>query len=315
LTAEGKTPKTLVEEMVPLLDARDVVNANKVRIIALYIQHREGVPDEDRRRLYQHARLSMAEQDAVNALVHLGVRISRGPTDKDVKKKIKQKQSNEEEYELSRFKPLLRTVLEDHIANRLDPTMFPYVRDAPALAPAPSLRATASPSPTPTASLRSAKPSWHRAARPGGAQETRQRVIVFVAGGMTYSEMREAYLLSKQLNKDIIIGSTHPITPRNMIDDLKVLELSGVGSKALPNGLPEHRGPRSFQEFYDEKYFTKEAPRPQRPAPSPAPMVRDQSKSSRTTPTNSFAASSTSLSSTAGKEEKEKKKRRGLFHF
>lgn len=52
-------------------------NSNKVRIIALYIQHREGVPDEDRRRLYQHARLTMAEQDAVNALVHLGVRISR----------------------------------------------------------------------------------------------------------------------------------------------------------------------------------------------------------------------------------------------
>ncbi|OCH85210.1 Sec1-like snare protein [Obba rivulosa] len=315
LTAEGKTPKTLVEEMVPLLDARDVVNANKVRIIALYIQHRDGVPEEDKRRLYQHARLSMAEQDAVNALVHLGVRISRGPGDKDIKKKIKQRQSNEEEYELSRFKPLLRTVLEDHIGNKLDPTMFPYVKDAPTLTPAPSLRATASASPQPTASLRSAKPVWHRAAKPGGAQETRQRVFVFVAGGMTYSEMREAYLLSKQLNKDIIIGSTHPITPRNMIDDLKVLELSGVGSKALPNGLPEHRGPRPFQEFYDEKYFTKEAPRPQRPAPSPAPMARDLSKSSRTSPVNTFAASSTSLSSTAGKEEKEKKKRRGLFHF
>ena len=50
---------------------------NKVRIIALYIQHRDGVPDEDRRRLYQHARLTMAEQDAVNALVQLGVRISK----------------------------------------------------------------------------------------------------------------------------------------------------------------------------------------------------------------------------------------------
>lgn len=49
----------------------------KVRVIALYIQFRDGVPDEDRRRLYQHARLTLAEQDAVNALVHLGVRIAR----------------------------------------------------------------------------------------------------------------------------------------------------------------------------------------------------------------------------------------------
>ena len=52
-------------------------NSNKVRIIALYIQYREGVPDEDRRRLYQHARLTRIEMDAINALVHLGVRINR----------------------------------------------------------------------------------------------------------------------------------------------------------------------------------------------------------------------------------------------
>ena len=52
-------------------------NSNKVRIIALYIQYREGVPEEDRRRLYQHARLTRPEMDAVNALVHLGVRITR----------------------------------------------------------------------------------------------------------------------------------------------------------------------------------------------------------------------------------------------
>jgi len=49
----------------------------KVRIICLYIQYRDGVPDEDRRRLYQHARLTLAEQDAVNALVYLGVKISK----------------------------------------------------------------------------------------------------------------------------------------------------------------------------------------------------------------------------------------------
>lgn len=50
---------------------------HKVRIICLYIQYRDGVPEEDRRRLYQHARLTLAEQDAVNALVYLGVKLSK----------------------------------------------------------------------------------------------------------------------------------------------------------------------------------------------------------------------------------------------
>jgi len=70
------------------------------------------------------------------------------------------------------------------------------------------------PAPTPTTSLRSAKPSWHRAARTTGAPtETRQRLLLFVAGGMTYSEMREAYLSSSQLGKDIFIGAkaTHGV--------------------------------------------------------------------------------------------------------
>ena len=52
-------------------------NANKVRIMALYIQYRDGVPEEDKRRLYQHARLNISEQDAVNSLIHMGVRVTR----------------------------------------------------------------------------------------------------------------------------------------------------------------------------------------------------------------------------------------------
>jgi len=314
VTAEGKTPKTLVEQMVPLLDSREVINMNKVRMIALYIQFRDGVPDEDRRRLYQHARLSLAEQDAVNALVHFGVRISRNAGDRDTKKRLKQKQSNEEEYELSRFKPLLQTVLEDHVNNRLDPTLFPYVKDAPSLAPAASLRSA--PVVSPATSLRSAKPSWHRAPRAASARdEIRQRVIVFVAGGMTYSEMREAYNLSKSLNKDIIVGSTHALTPAHFIDDLKVLDLGGVGSRAIPNGLSEAKGQRPLQAFYDEKYFTKDAPPPQRAAPEPAPNARQELGRLHKPSVPSFAGSTVSVNSTASKDKEEKKKKRGLFHF
>ncbi|KAI0319969.1 Sec1-like protein [Amylostereum chailletii] len=314
LTAEGKTPKHLVEEMVPLLDSREVINANKVRIIALYIQYREGVPDEDRRRLYQHARLSMAEQDAVNALLYLGIRISRGPADKDIRRKLKQRPSQEDEYELSRYKPLLRTVIEDHVSNKLDQSAFPYVKDYPSAQPA-----AASPrqTPTPTTSLRSAKPSWHRAARPNATTETRQRVIVFVAGGMTYSEMREAYQLSSALSKDIYIGSTHTVTPRHFVDDLKVLEIGGVGSRAAPNGLKDRGGgQRPYQEFYDDKYFTRDAPAPARPAPQATPKSSYR-EAKRPSPEPSYSGSTLTVNSTStsgGKEkEKEKEKKKHKF--
>lgn len=97
--------------------------------------------------------------------------------------------------------------MQDQVADKLDPTMFPYVKDAPNATPLPaSLR---SPPPTQTGSLRSSKPAWHRAPKPGGNAviDNRQRLLVFIAGGMTYSEKREAYQLSSALNKDIFMGN------------------------------------------------------------------------------------------------------------
>ncbi|KAG2757041.1 Sec1-like protein [Suillus brevipes Sb2] len=309
LTAEGKTPKTLVEEMVPLLDSQEVINANKVRMVALYIQHRDGVPDEDRRRLYQHARLSMADQDAVNSLVHLGVRISRGPSDKDTKKKLKHKTCSDDEYELSRYRPLLRTVIEEHCANKLDPALFPYVKDSPAvLSPAASLKQT-----TPqTTSLRSAKPSWHKAVRPNVHAESKQRVIVFVVGGMTYSEIREAYSLSTSLNKDIYIGSTHAITPRNFVDDLRVVEIAGVGSRAVPNGVSLAGAHHSYQDYYDEKYLSPDPPAPQRPT---LPVPKDSKHSASKLVKTLSSTSSASMIGSGTVEKEEKKKKKGLFRF
>ena len=35
----------------------------------------------------------------------------------------------------------------------------------------------------------------------------RQRVIVFIAGGMTYSEMRTAYQVGAKLQRDVYIGA------------------------------------------------------------------------------------------------------------
>lgn len=207
--------------------------------------------------------------------------------------------------------------------------LFPYVKDAPSLTPAPSIKATPS---TGSQSLRSAKPSWHRAARPGANQENKQRLFVFVAGGMTYSEMREAYLLSKSLNKEIIIGlssisfttqlkshcttgSTHAIAPKDFIDDLKVVEIGGVGSRAMPNGPPEWRGQRPFQEFYDELYYTRDAPPPQQRAPAAATTRPQPGRSAQSAPTPSYASSGSVNIGMGPNGEKEKKKKKGFLRF
>jgi len=100
---------------------------------------------------------------------------------------------------------------QEHVSGKLDPTHFPYLRNAPnEPAPTSSLRGSASsPAPSAAGSLRSQRPNWARAAPSGAPREgTKQRLIIFVAGGITYSEMRTAYQVGLALNKEVIIGES-----------------------------------------------------------------------------------------------------------
>ncbi|KAG8897901.1 vacuolar sorting protein VPS33/slp1 [Tulasnella sp. 408] len=309
-TPDGKTPKGIVEDMVPLIADRNFSSRDKIRIMALYIMYRQGIPDEDKRRLFEHARLTMHEQDAINALALLGVRLRRTSADKDLK--VMKQKPEDDDYELSRFHPLVKTMLDDHIANKLDPIQFPYVRNAPG----PSTP-MASPAPTPTTtSLRSARPGWTAKPSQKSAvpKEAKGRLIVFVIGGMTYSEMREAYVMGQKKNKEIYIGSSHIITPNQFIDDLKQLPHQGIGSKALPNGLEYQE--RSYQEAYELKYWTRDPP--PRPRPQPVPQQPRPASSALAPPAASPATSSLSGKSSHsydGRGEKEKKKKRHFFGF
>jgi hypothetical protein len=89
---------------------------------------RDGVPEGDKKRLYQHARLALHEMDAVNNLLYLGVNVSkvrpsrmrylrRGTDDfvQDSGKKRKPlfKQRNEDDaYDISRYQPTIKYMLE-----------------------------------------------------------------------------------------------------------------------------------------------------------------------------------------------------------
>ena len=125
---------------------------------------------------------------------------------------------SEEESGLSRYEPAIKPMLEEHIRGTLDQTTFPFTK--PHLDAAEGLLGQENVS---QASLRSAKPTWART-RPS-ALEPRQRVIVFMAGGATYSESRACYEVSQLSNKDIFLATSHMLTPSlylRQVGDLSV---------------------------------------------------------------------------------------------
>jgi len=46
------------------------------------------------------------------------------------------------------------------------------------------------------------------------------RVIVFIIGGMTWSEVRTVYEMTKLEGREFVIGSTHVLTPNTLIDEV-----------------------------------------------------------------------------------------------
>jgi syntaxin-binding protein 1 len=127
----------------------------------------------------------------------------------------------------------------------------------------------------------------------------------------------------------LAIGSTHVVTPRGFVDDLKVLDLGGAGSKAIPNGLIDRRdGQRPWQVIYDEKYYTQDAlppPRQQAPQPTASRLQQTFSHGSHSSSSHSQSvlhkpiqpSPTPSYSSYSGQPivEEKKKKKRGLFGF
>ncbi|CAG8721745.1 8456_t:CDS:2, partial [Racocetra fulgida] len=64
------------------------------------------------------------------------------------------------------------------------------------------------------------------------------RIIVFIAGGVTYSELRTAYEITEKHRQDVIIGSTHIITPQKFVEDMSLLHNPPTQSYSPPKSRP-----------------------------------------------------------------------------
>jgi syntaxin-binding protein 1 len=116
-TADGEVPKTILLDMVPLLDDPNVSPDDKTRLLMLYIIWKEGgIFEDDKRKLFEHARLSNDLRTAINNLPLIGVKLTRVRREEKSffkRKSHRHKQNSEETpFELSRYVPVLKRVMD-----------------------------------------------------------------------------------------------------------------------------------------------------------------------------------------------------------
>lgn len=146
--------------------------------------------------------------------------------------------TNGEEYALSRFSTNVKRMLEDHVRGSLDQNTFPFTK--------PNLDAeVASQDTSSNASLRSAKPTWAKSRL--ASTEPRQRIIVFMAGGATYSESRACYEVSRATSRDVFLATSHMLTPSLFLKQVGDLSVEKRRLK-IPAEQPKPKAPAHIFE-------------------------------------------------------------------
>uniref|UniRef100_A0A8C4KVR8 Syntaxin binding protein 3 n=1 Tax=Equus asinus asinus TaxID=83772 RepID=A0A8C4KVR8_EQUAS len=187
--AEGQKVKDSMRVLLPVLLNKNHDNYDKIRAILLYIFSINGTTEENLDRLIQNVKIEN-ESDMIRNWSYLGVPIVP-PSQQS--KPLRKDRSAEETFQLSRWTPFIKDILEDAIDNRLDSKEWPYCSQCPAV--------------------------WNGSGAVSARQKPRasyledrktgSKLIVFVIGGITYSEMRCAYEVSQAHKScEVIIGKT-----------------------------------------------------------------------------------------------------------
>ncbi|XP_011176754.1 protein ROP isoform X1 [Zeugodacus cucurbitae] len=204
--AEGEKIKDHMRNIVPILLNADVSNFDKVRIIALYVMIKNGISEENLTKLFTHASLSPKDQDMVRNLSFLGVNVIA-----DSRKKVynvpRKERITEHTYQMSRWTPVVKDIMEDCIEDKLDQRHFTFLAG----------RAQNTNYHAPTSARYG---HWHKDKAQTQVKNV-PRLIVFIVGGVSMSEMRCAYEVTNSVkNWEVLVGSSHILTPEGFLSDL-----------------------------------------------------------------------------------------------
>ncbi|XP_017795303.1 PREDICTED: protein ROP isoform X2 [Habropoda laboriosa] len=211
--AEGERIKDQMKNITPILLDQTVHHLDKLRIIALYVISKNGISEENLNRLVNHAQISADDKQTIVNMANLSINIV---VDGGNRRKLytvpRKERITEQTYQMSRWTPVMKDIMEDAIEDKLDSKHFPFLAG----------RAASSGYHAPTSARYG---HWHK---DKGSQTIKNvpRLIVFVVGGVCFSEIRCAYEVTNALkNWEVIIGSSHIITPKSFLDDLSKLHV------------------------------------------------------------------------------------------
>jgi len=214
--AEGEKVKDHMKNIVPILLDQNVTINDKIRIILLYILSKNGISEENLTKLIQHAQIPAEKTCMIRNISNLGVNVVTDGNRRKVWTMRRKERTSENTYQMSRWTPVVKDIVEEAIEDKLDNNHFPFLGG----------QRHSSKGAAPT-SVRYG--GWHKDKKDQTAStKTSPRILVFIVGGACYSEMRAGYeVTSDKKNWEIVMGGTHIMTPEEFLDTVK--DVAGGG--------------------------------------------------------------------------------------
>lgn len=205
--ADGRKAKNseIDQQIQEILDGPTATKLIKLRLFSLYVASGRGVGST----LVQGAGCTTQElaflgsMDRLSNIMKAQMRMHKTIFGSFTKKN-KNAEPDEGAYQQSRHIPYLRNVLEDLVSGELPTDSFP------AIGPTQS---------APTQQVIESK----RTRKIVGTETNKQmnfkggRVMVFVAGGISYTELRTCNEFEKEHKREMIIGGSHIINPKKFV--------------------------------------------------------------------------------------------------
>eukprot|EP00915_Cephaloidophora_sp_WS-2016_P006200 GHVH01008174.1.p1 GENE.GHVH01008174.1~~GHVH01008174.1.p1 ORF type:complete len:533 (+),score=75.16 GHVH01008174.1:774-2372(+) len=252
---EGKVVKQgdHMEGLTKLLVDQVISPSNKLRLIILYFCVMRGIKQEQKESLMEKTSLGqdhnrmlrkfldcgMETEQETQTTDLFGLELDKGKKSEKKNKGDKHTHKFEDDPETlekmkkwvraqdtvsTHYKPEVRTLLEDMINDRLPLGSFPYVQ-----APDHRISTTNQKVHADATGLKAKNKNWDFSNYGNGTVtqkdmdeadtgDTRKKMVLFVIGGITFTEMKYVYELAKSAQTDLYIGSTSIYTPKSFLE-------------------------------------------------------------------------------------------------
>jgi len=224
--------KKIKNKLVEMCQSPHVSVLDKLRLVMIYIISQGGIQEVTRNTMMRT--IDMKLQQAILNLAKLGVDLATTGSSH----KAKHSKAQLDEYAkhretislaLMRYVPVLYSVMSDLAKGQLDDGAYPYTRPPPPdmLAGSGSRAASGSVGGTSARRKGNAPSNWRQSGREEKNEDNgkqKPRFLVFVIGGVTFSEMRSAYQVSRETNTQVFIGSSSTLSCSDYVQSLSGLE-------------------------------------------------------------------------------------------